>query len=49
MDLERIKDELDPIIADNPYIANLYIMNRAGIQFYKTTGDLDDRSDREYM
>ncbi|QTL98909.1 HAMP domain-containing protein [Iocasia frigidifontis] len=49
MDPERIKDVLDPITAGNPYIANLYVMNRAGRQIYKTVGDLDDRSNREYM
>lgn len=49
MDSEGIKDILDPITAGNPCIANLYVMNRAGMQIYKTIGDLDDRSDREYM
>lgn len=49
MDLSSMDGLLAPIVDENPYIANVYVMNTTGMQVYKTIGSPGDRADREYF
>lgn len=40
---------LSKIVESNTVISQIYIMNTKGIQIYKTSGELGDRSDRIYF
>src|SRR6056297_3506114 len=45
----KMMDVSKALVETSNYIANVYIMNKNGMQVYKTTGETGDRSDREYF
>ncbi|MGM0438531.1 MAG: methyl-accepting chemotaxis protein [Bacillota bacterium] len=45
----KMMDVSKELVNTSDYIENVYIMNKKGMQVYKTTGDKGDRSDREYF
>ncbi|MFP4661598.1 MAG: cache domain-containing protein, partial [Halanaerobiales bacterium] len=49
MNANSMDSVLDPIVEENPYIANLYVMDTSGRQVYKAVGELGNRSDRDYF
>ena len=45
----KMMDVSKALVETSDYIANVYIMNKNGMQVYKTTGDTGDRSDIGYF
>lgn len=46
---EQVDDLLTGVVKDYPTITQIYIMRKDGMQIYKTSGQLGDRSDRDYF
>ncbi len=49
MNPEAMAGVLDAVTNENPYIANIYVMDHSGMQIYKSTGSLGTRADRDYF
>lgn len=49
MDLDEVDPLLQSIVASQPMISQMYITDTMGMQVYKTSGELGDRSDRAYF
>lgn len=49
MDPETMNELLLETFNGNEIISQIYVMDSTGMQIYKTSGDLADRSDREYF
>ena len=49
MDPSSMENPLIQTVENATMISQIYVMNRAGMQIYKTSGKLGDRSDRAYF
>jgi len=49
LDKKKMDDPLQDIVEINPLINQVYVMDKTGMQIYKTSGELGDRSDRAYF
>ncbi|ACL70844.1 methyl-accepting chemotaxis protein [Halothermothrix orenii] len=49
MDPELMEDILMKTVNENEYLANVYVMDKTGMQIFKTEGSLGNRSDRSYF
>lgn len=49
MDVEAMSDLLLEVVNASDIISMTYVMNSYGMQIYKSSGELGDRSDREYF
>ncbi len=43
------KESMNRIVENSDLISQIYVMDQTGMQVYKTSGELSDRSDREYF
>ena len=46
---QQLDDLLTGVVEDYPVITQIYVMQQDGMQIYKTSGELGDRSDRGYF
>lgn len=46
---KSISEVLPNVVEEYPLISQMYVMNDTGMQIYKTSGELGDRSDRGYF
>ncbi len=49
LNVAGMDDVLQSAVASSPLIAQIYVMDKTGMQIYKTEGELGDRSDRDYF
>ncbi|MDZ7672924.1 MAG: methyl-accepting chemotaxis protein [Halanaerobiales bacterium] len=49
MDVQAMDKVLNRLVEASEYIPNVYVMDKDGMQVYKTTGDLGSRADRGYF
>jgi len=49
MNSRAISEMLPDVVAEYPLINQMYVMDPSGMQIYKTSGELGDRSDRAYF
>ncbi len=49
MDPFEMHSLLKQVVLDYPVISQIYVMDKTGMQIYKTSGTLGDRSDRDYF
>lgn len=49
MDKIEMADLLSVAVEKYPLVSQMYVMDPSGMQIYKTSGDLGDRSDRDYF
>ncbi len=53
IDVNRISNDQKSVmlklVENSELISQIYVMNQSGMQVYKTSGDLADRSDRDYF
>lgn len=49
MNPEEMDQYLQKAVESYPLISQIYVMDESGMQIYKTSGELGDRSDRDYF
>ena len=49
LNVENMGQVLNELVAASDYLVNVYVMDETGMQVFKTTGEVGDRSDRGYF